>query len=341
MSLPDYNFLAAPLWLITMLHIATFTLHLIAMNFMAGGVVVILFGKFNDRWSDPAVRQLVKLFPSAMAATVTFGVAPLLFLQLVFGRLVYSASIVSAWFWLMIVAVVIIGYYFLYGAAFAEKDRGKRIRTCLTISLFCFIYVSFIYSSVFSMAERPELIKMLYAGNQSGLVINPDIGSYIFRWLHMLTGAVMVGSFFTGWIGRNSGEVFSVSRKFYLYGMAAAMIFGLGYLMTLGDYMAPFMHSAAPFLLLVSVILSLGSLFFFFRKQFIPAGLMLLISFAGMVATRFIVRLIRLKDFFDPAAIPVKPQWTAFAVFIICFVAAIGLLWYMLKLFFGKYQEEA
>ncbi len=341
MNLPDHNFLAAPLWLITMLHIATFTLHLIAMNFMVGGVIVILFGKFNDRWNDPAVQQLVKLFPSAMAATVTFGVAPLLFLQLVFGRLVYSASIVSAWFWLMIVAVVIIGYYFLYGAAFAGKERGKRIRTCLTISLFCFIYVSFIYSSVFSMAERPELLKMLYAGNQSGLVINPDIGSYIVRWLHTLTGAVMTGSFFTGWIGRNSVEIFNVSRKFYLYGMAAAMISGLGYLMTLGDYIVPFMNSAAPFLLLISVILSLGSLLFFFRKQFIPAGLMLLISFVGMVTTRFIVRLIQLKDIFDPAAIPVKPQWTIFAVFIICFVAAIVLLWYMLKRFFGKYQEKA
>ena len=127
-----------------------------------------------------------------MAATVTFGVAPLLFLQLVFGRLVYSASIVSAWFWLMIVAVVITGYYFLYGAAFAGKERGKRIRTCLTISLFCFIYVSFIYSSVFSMAERPELIKMLYAFVYLAILIS-FINLFTMAWVDSLVRTKEIG----------------------------------------------------------------------------------------------------------------------------------------------------
>ncbi len=37
MSLPDYNFLPGPLWLITVLHVLTLGLHLIAMNFVLGG----------------------------------------------------------------------------------------------------------------------------------------------------------------------------------------------------------------------------------------------------------------------------------------------------------------
>ena len=40
-SLPDYDFLSAPLWLITILHVTTLTLHLTAMNFLFGGLKVI------------------------------------------------------------------------------------------------------------------------------------------------------------------------------------------------------------------------------------------------------------------------------------------------------------
>ena len=125
MNLPDYNFLPAPLWLITVLHILTLTLHFVAMNFMVGGIIVILFGKFENKWQNAVVQKFVKLFPSAMAATVTLGVAPLLFVQLVFHRQTYAASIVSGWFWLGIIVAAIVAYYFLYAGAFSKKKTGR------------------------------------------------------------------------------------------------------------------------------------------------------------------------------------------------------------------------
>ena len=75
MNLPSYSFFPAPLWMLTALHILTLSLHLVAMNFMVGGVIIVLAGRFTDRWHDPTVRLVVKLLPSAMAATVSLGVA--------------------------------------------------------------------------------------------------------------------------------------------------------------------------------------------------------------------------------------------------------------------------
>ncbi len=256
MNLPDYNFLSAPLWLVTVLHIVTLTIHFIAMNFVLGGVIMMLFGKFSDRWQHPVVQRFVKLLPIAMAATVTFGVAPLLFVQLVFAKQIYAASIVSGWFWLMIVVAAIIVYYLLYGSAFSASG-STRVKLYLGIALLGLIYISFVYSSVFSLAERPDLYASLYAGNQSGLVINTDIGSYIFRWLHMLLGAVTVGGFFVGLIGKDNDEAFATGKTFYLWGMAAAMVLGLVYLFTMGEFIVPFMRSAAVWWLMVSIVLSL------------------------------------------------------------------------------------
>jgi hypothetical protein len=54
---------------------------------------------------------------------------------------------------------------------------------------------------------------------------------------------------------------------------------------------------------------------------------------AGMVVTRHTLRLILLEGKFDPGTIPVAPQWSAFLMFLICFVVALGLVAYMLRLF--------
>ena len=334
MSLPDYNFLSAPLWLVTVLHIVTLTLHYLAMNFIVGGIIVLLFGKFEDKWKHPTVRKFIAMFPNAMAATVTFGVAPLLFVQLVYSKQIYSASIISAWFWLFIFAVAMMSYYFLYASSFASKKESRSPGTYLVIALIGLIYVSFVYSSVFSMAERPDLYASLYAGNQSGLVLNTDIGSYIFRWLHMLLGAVTVGGFFVGLIGRDNDQAFAIGKKFYLWGMVVAMIVGLVYLFTMGDYISPFMRGAAIWWLTLSTVLSLASLHFFFKKKFVPASLMVLLSLIGMVVIRHYVRLMHLDEHFDPSTLPIQPQWSIFIVFLACFLLGVGLVWYMLRLYF-------
>ncbi len=336
MNLPDYNFLSAPLWLITVLHIVTLTLHFVAMNFLFGGIVILLFSKIQDKWNNPVVLKFVKLFPSAMAATVSFAVAPLLFLQLVYAKQAYAASIVSAWFWIMIFVVAIVSYYFLYGAAFAKEKNKSKIGLYLSISLAGFLYISFIYSSVFSLVERPDLYQTLYAGNQSGLQLNTEFGTYIFRWLHMMLGAITVGAFFVGWLGKDDDNIYSIGKNFYLWGMAAAMILGFVYMFTFGDFLIPFMRTPAIWWLLVSIILSLGSLHFFMKKNFFVSGSMLFVSLIGMVTIRHYVRLMYLENYFDPSTIPVRPEWLVFILFLIFFVIAIGLIWYMLRLFFKE-----
>lgn len=330
MSLPEYQFLSAPLWLINTLHHITLTLHLVAMNFLVGGLATILFGKFTDRWDHPVVQQFVKLLPTAMAATVTFGVAPFLFAQLVYPQQIYSASIVSAWPWLMIVPVLIIAYYFLYGASFGSSQRKG---VYIGISLIGFVYVSFVYSSVFSLAENPVLAQEVYAGNQSGLLLNPDVGEYVFRWLHVLLGAVTVGGFFVGWVGRDNESAYKAGKQAFFWGMATASVFGLVYLFTLGNALVPLMRTPGIWALILGVVLSIGSLHFYLKRRFVPAAAMVFVSVLMMVYTRHHLRLVRLADQYDPASLPIQGQWSIFILFLVCFVIAIGAVWYMIRLF--------
>lgn len=333
MNTPGYNFIPAPLWLISSLHVLTLTLHFVAMNFLFGGLLVILFGRLDDKWNNTVVRRFISLFPTAMAATVTLGVAPLLFLQLAYHRQAYAASIVSGWWWLLIIGAVMVAYYLLYGAAFARTRT--RIPLLLGLAAVLLAYVSFVYSTVFSMAERPDLYHTLYAANRSGTAVNPEVGVWGFRWLHMLSGTVTVGAFFVGLLGRGDEKVYRLGRGFFLWGMAASVVLGIAYLMSLGDTLVPMMRSPAMWLILVALVLSLLSLHFYFRRRFLPAGVVLFVSLLSMVIVRHILRLIVLNGKWEPSSIPVKPQWSVFVIFLVCFLAAIGVVAWMLKAYFG------
>lgn len=343
-ALPDYDTIPAPLWLITALHILTLTLHFVAMNFMFGGIVIVVFGKFQDRWQNPVVKTYLRLFPVLMAATVTIGVAPLLFTQLTYGGSIYAASIVSGWLWLGIPILVIVAYYFLYGAAFARQGSPK-VRIWLIVALIGLVYVSIVYSSVFSMAERPEVQKAAYEGNQTGFLLNPDVGDWIFRWLHMVTGAVTVGAFLVGVLGRNDADATAASRRFLVGGMVLAALAGMAYLLSLGDTLKPFMRSSGIWSMSIGILLALGTLHFFFKKRFLGAGAMLFVSLAAMVWTRHALRLVVLPDALNPVHLyegKVSPQWDVFGIFLVCFVIALALTWWMIKTFFtDRTAEEA
>jgi hypothetical protein len=334
------DFLSAPLWLVTVLHLLTLTLHFLAMNFLVGGLIAVLWGRFQNRWQDATVQLFLKLFPSAMAATVTLGVAPLLFLQLIYHRQVYSAAIVSAWFWLLIIPVVIIAYYLLYTASFRAKTPDSNKGFLLTLALIGLLYVSLAYSSIFSMAERRSLIEQLYSQDQGGSVWNPELGDWILRWLHMIFGAITVGGFFVGLLGKDNAQAFKVGRMFFLGGMVLASLVGIGYLISLADYLKAFMHTPGIWTLTLGVLLALGSLHLFFTRKFAISGVMLFVSVMGMVTTRHFVRLLKLQGQFAPTDLQVVPQWGPFLMFLICFVIALGILYYMLRLFFRSQKTS-
>ena len=341
MNLPDYHFLSAPLWLVTLLHLLTLALHFFAMSLLLGTATITLWSSLRNRWGGASAVDFSRLFPAATAATVTLGVAPLLFLQLVFPRQVYAASIVSGWFWLSIIAAVILAYYAFYRSSFSAQRTGLANHTMLALATCGLIYVSLVYSSVFSMAEQPTLIRSLYVKNQSGLVWNPALGGYALRWLHMVLGALTIGGFFVGFMGKDHPEVAATGKVAFMVGMAAAALAGIVYLISLGSVFKALMHSPAIWALTSATLLSLASLHFFSKNRFWISGTTLFLSVFGMVYVRHTVRLLKLAESFDPSSWRIAPQWSPFLLFLVCFLIMLAALAWMLWLFFGSKTEPA
>ncbi len=340
LALPDYDVLPAPLWLVTLLHVLTLTLHFAAMGCLFGGMLALFAARLPGGLENPNARKLVKLFPTLMAATVTLGVAPLLFAQLVYGKVLYSAAIVSGWFWLGVPLAAMLAYACLYAAAFTKRGPA-RVRVWLLLALAGLVFVSVTYSSVFSLAERPEAQKTHYAGDTSGMVWLPDVGAWIFRWLHMLTGALTVGGFFLGVLGRKDEAAWSKGKLLFTLGTGAAFVTGMIYLLTLGDVLAPFMRSAGIYSLTVGILAAVVAVPLYLMRKLVGAGVALGLGVMGMVHARHVVRDVRLEGHFDAKAIGVDPQWAVFALFAVCLVIALGAVAWMLRIFFKADAEQA
>ena len=99
---PDPVGLPAPAWLLQFLLVFTFILHLLAMNFLVGGVVFMGIALRRSSRSEPFAKlgeRLSRALPPTMAMTITLGVAPLLFLQVLYGQAYYTTSDLMAWPW--------------------------------------------------------------------------------------------------------------------------------------------------------------------------------------------------------------------------------------------------
>ena len=147
--------------------------------------------------------------------------------------------------------------------------------------------------------------------------------------------------FFVGVVGRNEPAAYQTGKQFFVVGMVLASLTGMAYLLSLQPILAAFMRTPAIWALTAAVLLSLGSLHFFFKRNFCVSGTMLFVSMLGMVYARHTVRLLKLAGQFDPSQWHVVPQWGPFLMFLICFVIALAVLAWMLRLYFSAGRAAA
>lgn len=199
---PEALPLPAPAWLLQALLLVTFLLHLVAMNGLLGGALLALWARrLSRRAGDPAAAAAagdtaeltVKLLPVLFAATVTFGVAPLLFLQALHGRFFFASSVLLGWPWLGVVALLLAAYCASYLAAFGgarrEPWRGPLLVAVAAIAA----TIAFIYTNNTTLMLRPDAWGPIHFGDPGGWNWNLRDGQVWPRWLHMLLGTLAIG----------------------------------------------------------------------------------------------------------------------------------------------------
>jgi hypothetical protein len=187
--------LPAPAWLFQALLLVTFFIHILFLNVTLGaaviGVVHGLLAKGPDAPGRRLGRLMVGLLPASVSFTVTTGVAPLLFIQLLYGQVFYAATVLVGWIWLAIVPLIVVGYYSVYLYKFEAGAPGGRT-AWLGVAAGCFVVVAATQTLVNVLQLTPSRWEAVAAA-VGAVAQDPTV---LPRYLHFVLGSLAVAGIF-------------------------------------------------------------------------------------------------------------------------------------------------
>ena len=319
----------------------TWVIHILLMNALVGGALVSLIGGLRRGGPGAVVaRDAAGRVPTLVALTVNAGVAPLLFVQVLYGHLLYTSSILMAGWWFAIIPLLILGYYAAYGVAF---KRAGPLRPLLSVvTLVVLLFVAFMWTSNNTLALTPANWSA-YFDRPDGSLLNLSEATVWPRWLHMILGAVAVGGLYLALVQDNRarrGDTEALAARdwalrLFTHGSLAAMLMGIWWLMALPDpVMKLFMGGSILASVLLVVGIGLGAyavVTAFLKKVRLAAGL-LVATVLVMAVLREIVRGGYLAGVFHPRDLAVQTQISPLVLFLAVFVVGIASVAYMLGL---------
>jgi hypothetical protein len=360
---PDALPLPGPVWLFEVLLHLTFVLHLLFMNFLLGGSVIALIERLRARSAGgrnagaaatadghfAVARWIETKLPATMAFTVTLGVAPLLFVQALYGHLFYSSSVLMAWPWLSVIGLLLVTYSLVYRLSFGGGTLGggqKVIGVLISLGL---LTIAFLYVNNMTLAIRPEVWAAKYAARPDGTSLNVDDPTFWPRLLHFVIAALAVAGVILAVVGAKRVQKGDESGRSWLrlgafwFAVPTLLQFvsGLWWLLMLErtvmmqfmgqDLTMTILFAASMFLPIFALVMMALSI-----KADRPFALvhgsahLLLLTIIGMVIVRHGVRVATLEPVFTTDALQIVPMWSVFALFALLLVIALATTAWML-----------
>ena len=352
---PDPLALPAPAWLLWILLLLTFFLHVIPMNLVLGGSIVGAIARVRGRRPDrrheaELAHIIVKAMPVLISATVTLGVAALLFLQVLYGRVFFVSAIVMGWWWLSVIGLLILTYYASYLLAMREASLGAAGTFLAWVIAAVAGLIALIYGNNMTLMLKPAELVTRYAAAGSGVQLNLLDPALFPRHLHMVLGAIAVSGLAIAVLGvvrRKKDAAFGewairYGAFFCTLATVVNIFAGLWWLAALPrevllQFMGQDMRAIGE--LLAGILLTLTgaghTVLAATGKRPVPmvtvGAVTLLAGIAMMLLTRDTIRRITLESAGFQPVNWIAPQWGPIAIFAVLLVVAVGTVAWMTR----------
>jgi hypothetical protein len=349
----------APYWFLVLFKVLGFCLHIIPMNLWYAGIILcMLFHWRGGEHAKHVSNRLMNQMPIIIALGINFGIVPLLFIQVAYYKVFYPATILMAWPWFSIIVLLTLAYYGVYYYATGLRKAGSgmtRFRRIVGwVTAILFIIIGFLFSNALSLMTNvkawPELWqKTSVAAAPLGLALNTADPSLWPRWLMMFglalttTGAYIVVD--AGFFARGESEEYRrgamrVALKVYTVGLLWFAVAGSWYVfgtwpMKLREIM--FSGPLIVLTILTAITPGLPWLLILLQRSGLKARLALLTGLAQIMVVVFnaisrqVVQNAELSPYLDLTAEQVNTQWSPLIVFLLLFIAGLGVVVWMLR----------
>lgn len=350
---PDPTGLPAPVWLLKLLLVFTFTLHLLPMNLVLGGGFLAGWAAWKGRrggrssplpmllrWRALA-GDLARLLPVSTAFAITLGVAPLLFLQVLYGQLFYTSSVLTAWSWLAVIALLLVGYYANYAFSFGHGEAESRTAAWAVLGASCLSLIALIFTNNMTLMLRPEAFAPLYAAEERGLHLNLADPVLWPRFLHFVIASFALTGLVVAARGRQRARadaetgtwMQALGLRFFVGATLLQMASGLWFLFALPDPVRRLFlggSSVDTALLWAAVALAVLSLVAV-KRSLVAGSAAIGLTVTGMAIVRHRVREAMLAPHFSADRLAINSQTALIFLFVALLLLGLGIVGWMLR----------
>lgn len=353
---------AGPTVFYLVLYVATLVVHVVFMNYVLAGTGYLVAATLGSRRRlEPNEASMTSVLrdwmPFVLSAAITAGVAPLLFIQILYKKAFYTANLLLFHRWMSILPVLILGFYLLYLTKTQRYGHWSNTwRAIVALGIFaCFGFVAYSWTEnhLLSTASA-ETWSRFYA---SGEVFHRS-SEMVPRLALWMTGGVATLAVMVAWQLRflqQRGKAIVTSPRHVsaiaLCGITVSALCGGWYYLALGDTSRGFLTGPAAGLYLAAAVVGLlvqtGAWIVQLGRVEFSKGLLsaasagVLLSVTGMTVVRETLRLGRidvaryLPD--HEHAIGVGGLW----VFLIFALLNAGVVWLCVVLVRRGHRAES
>ncbi len=340
--LPSPDSIPAAWGYFKLLLMSVFPLHLILMNAMVGSTAVAAYACMRkDETMKELGHELAKAIPFLVAFAVNLGVAALLFLQVLYGTLFYTSSVLIGVYWISVIPLLIVAYYaaYLFDFRFLRLTRPRG--AVISLSLVIFLSIAFIFSNNMTLMLNPANWNAYFA-HPAGTTLNLGDPALIPRYLHFMIGAVAVGGLFVALFGRfrrtMEPDVRTAAENtgMHLFSVMTGLQIVVGFVFLLSlprKVMVSLMGGNAMATIFLVVGVTLALLVFaagMKRKVYVCAGLVVPLIFV-MSFIRDFVRTGYLEPYFSPESLRLASQYSPMFMFFAALAVGVAVVAWMLR----------
>lgn len=139
------------------LYVVTFAVHFVLMSYVLAGTISLLCRAETGSATAKLQRIIRDWLPFMLGLTITAGVAPLLFIQILFRDRFYTANLLLFHRWMSILPVLIVDFYLLYLIKSSWFDRRSPWQRTGIIALTTlgFVYVGISWTENHLLSLQP------------------------------------------------------------------------------------------------------------------------------------------------------------------------------------------
>lgn len=334
-------------WLEALL-ILTFALHILLVNAVLGGSLVCSVRSIVNRKSI-LIKKMAKVLPSIFALAINFGVAPLLFIQMLYGQYLYTSSVLMAVYWLSVVFLAIIAYYALYIFA-GRYGTHTKFPLAIFASSAAMLCIGLILSNNMTLMLRPD-VWFEYFSSPGGTVLNFGDQTVWLRYLHVVIASIAVGGLVLALIARHSlakddpeaaKKEERLGLNIFLFSSLVQIIVGVTLFFAIPEHVRTLFSGGSEFYtgtLLIALTFVAMLLYQAASRNLYGTIITLVFTVLIMSGIRALLRKAMLDPFGGIAALPVQAEYSPFIMFIVSLALGLVAIAYMIKLAMRSNKE--